>query len=51
VLEELLAYCCSAGAVCADWDSAGAEEPPPKKPPMAWPIDEPTATPLLKDIS
>lgn len=23
------------------------EDPPPKKPPMAWPIDEPTATPLL----
>jgi hypothetical protein len=38
-----------------DWDwtaaawgeaSAGAEEPPPKKPPMAWPMEEPTATPL-----
>jgi hypothetical protein len=27
-------------------DSAGADEPPPKKPPMAWPIDDPTATPL-----
>lgn len=33
------------GEAC--WASAGAlEEPPPKKPPMAWPIDEPTATPL-----
>lgn len=30
--------CCSAGA-------AGAE-PPPKKPPMAWPMELPTATPL-----
>ena len=25
---------------------AGAEPPPLKKPPMAWPIEEPTATPL-----
>ena len=25
---------------------AEVELPPPKKPPMAWPIEEPTATPL-----
>jgi hypothetical protein len=36
------------GGAC--WDSAGALEPPPlKRPPMAWPIDEPTATPLRED--
>lgn len=26
--------------------SAGAEEPPPNQPPTAWPMEEPTATPL-----
>lgn len=26
--------------------SAGAEEPPENQPPTAWPIEEPTATPL-----
>jgi len=32
--------------------SAGAEdEPPPKNPPIACPIDEPTATPLYTEIS
>lgn len=30
----------------ASWPSAGALEPPPKKPPMACPMEEPTATPL-----
>lgn len=29
------------------WASAGAEEPPPKNPPMACPMEDPTATPLL----
>lgn len=43
---DMVLYACS---VWGAWDStgaAGAEEPPPKKPPMAWPIEEPTATPL-----
>lgn len=31
----------------ADWAWAGAsEEPPEKRPPMAWPTEEPMATPL-----
>ena len=34
------------GAASAAW-----LEPPPKKPPMAWPIEEPTATPLLPEKS
>lgn len=36
------------GAAC--WCSAGALLPPPlNRPPIAWPIEEPTATPLGKD--
>lgn len=34
-----------------DWASAGALEPPPKKPPIAWPMEDPTATPLGKKYS
>ncbi|EEP75630.1 conserved hypothetical protein [Uncinocarpus reesii 1704] len=31
-------------------DSAGAlDDPPVKKPPTAWPIEEPTATPLQRE--
>ncbi|KAL4786475.1 hypothetical protein BJX76DRAFT_321489 [Aspergillus varians] len=37
-----------AGAGAACWASAGALEPPEKKPPMAWPMEEPTATPLYE---
>lgn len=33
------------GAACC---SAGALEPPENQPPMAWPMDDPTATPLYK---
>lgn len=36
------------GAACC---SAGALEPPENQPPMAWPMDEPTATPLQKKLA
>lgn len=39
-------YSDEAAADCWGAASAGADEPPPKKPPMAWPMLEPTATPL-----
>lgn len=41
----------SAGAAAwTCWGAgAGSEEPPPKKPPMAWPMEEPTATPLFRE--
>lgn len=36
--------CCVA---CGEaWAGASAEPPPPNMPPIAWPIEEPTATPL-----
>lgn len=39
-----------ATAFCAGWASAGALLPdPPKRPPMACPMDDPTATPLKLD--
>ncbi len=43
LLPQLL-FCCWAGA--AAWTgSAGALEPP-KRPPIAWPMEDPIATPL-----
>lgn len=50
LLPQLL-FCCwlcaATGICCCCCCSTGAEEEPPlKKPPMAWPIEEPTATPL-----
>lgn len=43
-----LLYDCSWGAAAWAWTGAGAgsEEPPEKRPPMAWPTEEPMATPL-----
>lgn len=40
-------WCCCAKSVFWGEASAGAELPPLKKPPMAWPMEDPTATPLL----
>ncbi|RAK76690.1 uncharacterized protein BO72DRAFT_126404 [Aspergillus fijiensis CBS 313.89] len=38
----------AAGGAAASAASAGALEPPPlKNPPMAWPMEDPTATPLF----
>jgi hypothetical protein len=40
-------WCCCANSVFWGEASAGAEdEPPLKKPPTAWPMEDPTATPL-----
>lgn len=39
-------WCCCAKSVFWGAASAGADEPPLKKPPTAWPIEDPTATPL-----
>lgn len=45
--ELFCVWAAGAAAAALCWTgSAGAEEPPPKKPPMAWPMEEPTATPL-----
>lgn len=35
---------------CGAASAAGALEPPLKRPPMAWPIVEPTATPLGRGL-
>lgn len=45
---QLLVYwsLLAAALVCWGAASAGALEPPLKRPPMAWPMVEPTATPL-----
>lgn len=32
---------------CGVSATGALDDPPPKRPPMAWPIEEPTATPLL----
>jgi hypothetical protein len=37
----------AATGAAASGRGADAELPPPKKPPIAWPIEEPTATPLV----
>ena len=37
---------CWVGAAAAWTGSAGALEPPEKRPPMAWPMEDPIATPL-----
>jgi hypothetical protein len=39
---------CDAWAEACGAASTGADDPPPKKPPMAWPMEDPTATPLQK---
>ena len=43
---DVLTVCCEANSVLWGDASAGALEPPENQPPTAWPIDEPTATPL-----
>lgn len=45
---QLLAACwsCATGEALAWGAGAASEEPPPKKPPMALPTEEPIATPL-----
>lgn len=43
--------CCWACAWTGCWGAGSAEEPPPKKPPMAWPTEEPMATPLEGRVS
>jgi len=49
---QLLPHCCvvwdspeATGELFWGAASAGAEEPPPNMPPMAWPMEEPIATP------
>jgi hypothetical protein len=39
-------WCCCANSVFWGVASAGADEPPLNQPPTAWPIEDPTATPL-----
>jgi hypothetical protein len=40
-------WCCAENSVVAVGEaSAGAELPPPNQPPTAWPMEDPTATPL-----
>jgi hypothetical protein len=39
-------WCACANSVVWGEASAGADEPPLNQPPTAWPIEEPTATPL-----
>jgi streptolysin S family bacteriocin protoxin len=41
-----VAWCCWAKSVFWGAASAGADEPPLNQPPTAWPMEEPTATPL-----
>ena len=51
VLYRPLSIGCAyaSGAVgCWDWSCAGVDELPPNKPPIAWPIEDPIATPLQK---
>ena len=44
---EVCCWCCCAKSVFwADCSAGAEEEPPEKRPPIAWPMVEPTATPL-----
>lgn len=43
---DVLTLCCDANSVFCGAASAGALEPPENHPPTAWPIEDPTATPL-----
>jgi hypothetical protein len=44
---ESVGWCCALNSGVWGAASAGAaEDPPPNQPPTAWPIEEPTATPL-----
>lgn len=44
---QLLPHCCCCWVAWACTGcGAGSDEPPEKRPPMAWPTDEPMATPL-----
>lgn len=37
---------CATGEALVCSTGAASEEPPPNQPPTAWPMEEPTATPL-----
>jgi hypothetical protein len=46
ICAVVVSWCWPANSVVWGDASAGAEEPPPNQPPTAWPMEDPTATPL-----